>query len=66
MKSANDRLAEINRELQEANVKWLELKARLVAHGDEPISLSEELFDSIEAGAKPRLPFVPPMHGLRA
>jgi len=66
MSTENERLAQVNRELQAANVKWIELKAKLVARGDEPVVLSEEMLERIEAAALTRPSSLSSFNGVRA
>ncbi len=66
MTTANERLAEINRELQAANVKWGQLKTRLIARGDEPIVVSKEMLVRIETDALTRPSLLASFNGVRA
>lgn len=66
MTTANEQLAEINRELQAANVKWIELKRSLIARGDEPVVVSKEMLECIEADALTRPSSLSSFNGVRA
>jgi hypothetical protein len=66
MSTIEEQLAVVTREFQERNKKWEELKARLVARGDEPIMVSEEMFERIESGARVRSFSLSVFNGVRA
>jgi len=66
MATGDERLAELIREHQARNEKWNELKAKLVALGDEPIFVSEEMHDRIESGALVRPFSLASFNGVRA
>jgi hypothetical protein len=66
MTTANERLAEVNRELKAANVKWGELKMKLIARGDEPVVVSKEMLERIETAALTRPSVLASFNGVRA
>ncbi len=66
MATGDERLAEMIREHQRLNEKWEELKAKLIARGDEPVFVSEEVRDRIESGAMVRSFSLTSFNGVRA
>jgi hypothetical protein len=66
MATGDERLAEMIREHQRLNEKWGELKAKLVARGDEPVFVSQEMHDRIEGGAVVRSFSLTSFNGVRA
>jgi hypothetical protein len=66
MATGDERLAEMIREFQARNEKWNELKAKLIARGDAPVFVSEEVFERIESGARVRSFSLASFNGVRA
>ena len=66
MAAIDEQLAEVIREFQARNAKWEELKAKLIARGDEPVFVSQEMFERIESGAMVRSFSLASFNGVRA
>jgi hypothetical protein len=66
MATGDERLAEMIREFQAQNEKWDELKTKLVARGDRPVFVSQEIHDRIEGAARVRPSSLASFNGVRA